>query len=156
MNEQEYAAWELDVFLTRLGVPYAIIGGLAVRQWGEPRFTQDVDVTAMLPLEDPVPILREIAGHFSPRLPDAVNFARCTRWTGNWSRVRSCVSAPPRTSSSTRQWPDGPRICVTLRALFTARDQRWTLPPSAAGWERSSRCWRSRTCSNASRRRGER
>jgi len=75
MNEQERAAWELHVFLTRLGVPYAIIGGLAVRQWGEPRFTQDVDATVMLPLEDPVPILREIAGHFSPRLPDAVDFA---------------------------------------------------------------------------------
>lgn len=79
MNEQERAAWELHLFLARLGVPYAIIGGLAVRQWGEPRFTQDVDVTAMLPLEDPVPVLREIAGHFSPRLPDAVDFARRNR-----------------------------------------------------------------------------
>jgi hypothetical protein len=76
VNEQEHAAWELHVFLTRLGVPYVIIGGLAVRQWGEPRFTQDVDVTATLPLEDPVPLLREIAAHFPPRLPDAVDFAR--------------------------------------------------------------------------------
>ena len=76
MNEQERAAWELGVFLTQRNVPYAIIGGLAVRQWGEPRFTQDVDVTAVFPLDDPVPLLRELAAHFSPRLADAVDFAR--------------------------------------------------------------------------------
>ncbi|MDY7075312.1 MAG: hypothetical protein SXV54_00170 [Chloroflexota bacterium] len=76
MNEQERAAWELHLFLARLGVPYVIIGGLAVRQWGEPRFTQDVDVTAMFPLEDPVPLLQELAAHFPPRLPNAVEFAR--------------------------------------------------------------------------------
>ena len=79
MNEQERAAWELDVFLTQLGIPYAIIGGLAVRQWGEPRFTQDVDVTAMFPLEDTVPLLQELVAHFPPRLPDAVDFARRQR-----------------------------------------------------------------------------
>jgi len=79
VNEQERATWELHVFLTRLGVPYVIIGGLAVRQWGEPRFTQDVDVTAMFPLEDPLPLLQELAAHFAPRLPDAVDFARRQR-----------------------------------------------------------------------------
>jgi hypothetical protein len=76
MNEQERAAWELHVLLTRLGVPYAIIGGLAVRQWGEPRLTQDVDVTVMLPVENPQPLLDEIAASFSPRIPDVVEFAR--------------------------------------------------------------------------------
>ena len=76
MNEQEQAAWELYVFLTQRGVPHAIIGGLAVRQWGEPRFTQDVDVTAAFPLDDPLPLLQELTAHFPPRLPDAVDFAR--------------------------------------------------------------------------------
>ena len=76
MNEQEHAAWELHVFLIQRDVPYVIIGGLAVRQWGEPRFTQDVDVTAVFPLDDPVSLLQELAAHFSPRLPDAVDFAR--------------------------------------------------------------------------------
>jgi len=50
-----------------------------VRQWGEPRFTQDVDVTAMFPLEEPLPLLQELAAHFAPRLPDAVDFARRQR-----------------------------------------------------------------------------
>jgi len=75
MNEQERAAWELHTFLTQLGVPYAIIGGLAVRHWGEPRFTQDVDITVMLPLGDPLPLLRELAAYFSPRISGAVDFA---------------------------------------------------------------------------------
>lgn len=76
MNEQEHAAWELHVFLVQRDVPYVIIGGLAVRQWGEPRFTQDVDATVVFPLDDPVSLLQELAAHFSPRLPDAVDFAR--------------------------------------------------------------------------------
>lgn len=79
MNEQERAAWELDGFLARRNVPYVIIGGLAVRQWGEPRFTQDVDVTAAFPLEDPMPLLQELVAHFPARLPDAVDFARRNR-----------------------------------------------------------------------------
>jgi hypothetical protein len=76
VTEQEQAAWELHGFLAELGISYAIIGGLSVGQWGEPRFTLDVDVTVMLPPEDPVPLLQELAAHFSSRIPDAVAFAR--------------------------------------------------------------------------------
>ncbi|MFQ6101737.1 MAG: nucleotidyl transferase AbiEii/AbiGii toxin family protein [Anaerolineae bacterium] len=79
MNEQECAAWELHAFLTRRNVSYVIIGGLAVQRWGEPRFTQDVDVTAVFPLDDPVPLLQELTAHFPARLPDAVDFARRNR-----------------------------------------------------------------------------
>lgn len=76
MNEQERAAWEVHTLLTRLHVPYVIIGGLAVRHWGEPRLTQDVDVTVMLPPDDPLPLLEQIAASLPPRLPDALAFAR--------------------------------------------------------------------------------
>lgn len=31
MNEQEAAAWELHEFFRSLGLPYAVIGGLAVQ-----------------------------------------------------------------------------------------------------------------------------
>jgi len=41
MNEQAAATWEIHLFLADLGIHYAIIGGMAVQQWGEPRFTQD-------------------------------------------------------------------------------------------------------------------
>jgi len=40
------AAWEIHCFMTSHQIPYAIIGGLAVQYWGEPRLTGDVDITA--------------------------------------------------------------------------------------------------------------
>lgn len=52
MNALEGAAWEAHEFFTKLGIPYAIIGGLAVQYWGEPRFTQDIDLTVSAPLDN--------------------------------------------------------------------------------------------------------
>lgn len=39
MNAQEAAAWEMHQFFDSLGLPYAVIGGMAVQWWGEPRAT---------------------------------------------------------------------------------------------------------------------
>jgi hypothetical protein len=38
--------------LEALGVPIALIGGLAVSAWGEPRYTRDVDLAVGLPTDD--------------------------------------------------------------------------------------------------------
>lgn len=38
----------LDSRLTEAGVPWAVVGGLAVAIWGEPRLTRDVDVKVAL------------------------------------------------------------------------------------------------------------
>lgn len=43
MNALENAAWNIHQFLTDSGIPYAIIGGMAVQFWGEPCFTQDIE-----------------------------------------------------------------------------------------------------------------
>ena len=75
MNQQEAAAWELHLFLTELGVQYAIIGGMAVLYWGEARFTQDVDITILAPLDDPAETIRKIFDRFPARLQDAMAFA---------------------------------------------------------------------------------
>jgi len=48
MNFLLEAAAEIADFLEREGVPYAILGGLAVQYWGEPRTTRDVDIIAMV------------------------------------------------------------------------------------------------------------
>jgi len=53
VNLQWEAAWELHQFLTGRGIPYAIIGGIAVQFWGEPRLTRDVDLTIAAPLDEP-------------------------------------------------------------------------------------------------------
>ena len=75
MNLQFKAAWEIHQFLKKEGIPYAIIGGIALQYWGEPRFTRDVDVTVMIPSSDEKKVLKKILSIFPPRIPDALQFA---------------------------------------------------------------------------------
>jgi hypothetical protein len=75
VNRQFEAAWRLHAFLTARGIPYAIIGGLAVQRWGQPRFTRDVDLTVLLPPGSEASALNEIASEFPPRIADGVAFA---------------------------------------------------------------------------------
>lgn len=75
MNLQFETAWRLHPFLSGRGIPYAIIGGIAVQRWGQPRLTRDVDFTILLPPGGEEAALREIAAAFPPRVEDAVAFA---------------------------------------------------------------------------------
>lgn len=79
MNELEAAAWEAHELFTKLNVSYVIIGGLAVQYWGEPRFTQDIDLTVSAPLDEAPVFIQKILDHFDPRLENAVEFARQNR-----------------------------------------------------------------------------
>jgi hypothetical protein len=80
MNAQEAAAWELDQFFRALGLPYAIIGGMAVQWWGEPRATRDVDLTVMTPLDQPSStFILQVLGRFPGRIENAEEFARRNR-----------------------------------------------------------------------------
>ena len=79
MNSQEEAALELHLFLGDLGAPYAIIGGVAVQHWGEPRFTQDVDLTVVAPPEGSAELTQHILECFPSRIADAAAFARRNR-----------------------------------------------------------------------------
>jgi hypothetical protein len=76
MNQREQAAWELHMVLQEFGVAYSVIGGMAVQYWGEPRFTQDIDVTVAAPLDEPGAFLERMVERFQPRMADAVSFAR--------------------------------------------------------------------------------
>jgi len=79
VNPQLEAAWELHQFLTRAGIPYGIIGGIAVQFWGRPRLTEDVDLTIAVPLDESEPVVRAIVERFHSRHPDPLDFARRTR-----------------------------------------------------------------------------
>lgn len=79
MIENEVAAWEVHQILTELDIPYAIIGGLAVQNWGEARFTRDIDLTIVVPVETQEAILQALSNYLQPRLPDALEFARANR-----------------------------------------------------------------------------
>jgi predicted nucleotidyltransferase len=63
-------------FLKEQKVPYVVMGGLAVQYWAEPRATRDVDVMVMVPADRLVVFLQAAVVRFTPRLPDALGFAR--------------------------------------------------------------------------------
>ncbi len=73
------AAWEVHEVLTRAGLRYAIIGGVAIQHWGEPRLTVDLDVTVAVPLDQAEGLVRALVERFTPRHADPIGFARQTR-----------------------------------------------------------------------------
>jgi hypothetical protein len=58
-----------------LGERACLIGGLAVQRWGQPRATQDVDVTVLVPFGSEGPLVDSVLAHFEARHPDARAFA---------------------------------------------------------------------------------
>ena len=75
MDIQHSAIKELHDFLNSHEIPYALIGGIAVQQWGEPRYTQDVDLTVVLDMARERELVHTITSHFAPRISDADVFA---------------------------------------------------------------------------------
>lgn len=73
------AAIEFHDFFTSRAIPYAIIGGIAVQFWGEPRGTKDLDLTVIVPVERENEVLAQLTGAFPARIPDAAEFARRNR-----------------------------------------------------------------------------
>lgn len=69
------AAAEIARFLEGRGVPYFVIGGLALQHWGEPRMTRDVDITVLVAAEELGSFIDAVLSRFSPRIPDAREFA---------------------------------------------------------------------------------
>jgi len=69
------AAAEVAGFLGSRGIPYAIIGGLALQRWGEPRLTRDVDVVVLVDAEALQAFVDDVLERFAPRIPDARAFA---------------------------------------------------------------------------------
>ncbi|MFO8034079.1 MAG: DUF6036 family nucleotidyltransferase [Candidatus Bipolaricaulota bacterium] len=68
-------AAEVARFLEHEDIPYFLIGGLAVQQWGEPRMTRDVDITVLVPSEELPAAVDSVLAAFPPRITDARAFA---------------------------------------------------------------------------------
>ncbi len=73
------AVAEITSCLAEQNIPYAIIGGLAVQYWGEPRATRDIDITVLVPTASLDAFLQQLISRFSPRVENAIAFARCSR-----------------------------------------------------------------------------
>ena len=52
--------------LTDNRIDYAVIGGLAVAVWGEPRLTQDIDVKVLLSRDEAEKLLKAIVSEYKP------------------------------------------------------------------------------------------
>lgn len=79
MNALFVAAGELRQFLRKKRWRYCIIGGLAVIRWGEPRATQDVDISLLTGFGNEEKFVDALLRQFSGRIPDAREFTLANR-----------------------------------------------------------------------------
>ena len=106
---------------------FCFIGGVAVQRWGEPRLTQDVDLTLLTGFGKEEQFIDLLLGAYSARRADARDFALSHRVlllrtaSGvdvdvalGGRKVNPCSLAQPRTWSCIRLLPAAIWIGVTL------------------------------------------
>jgi hypothetical protein len=69
------AAAEVQVFCFQRNWHFCFIGGVAVQRWGEPRLTQDVDLTLLTGFGEEASFADALLESFTGRIPDARAFA---------------------------------------------------------------------------------
>jgi hypothetical protein len=69
------AALDVQRVCRSRGWRFCIIGGIAVQRWGEPRLTQDVDLTVLSGLGAEADVVDGLLAAYSGRIPDAREFA---------------------------------------------------------------------------------
>jgi hypothetical protein len=80
MNQVLDAAAEVQAFLDEQGWRSCIIGGIALLAWGEPRMTQDVDITLFTDIGDEATFVKQILTRFRWRTKDEpLKFAQTYR-----------------------------------------------------------------------------
>ncbi len=75
MNGVYQAALQLQEVCQKSGWSFCFIGGLAVQRWGEPRLTDDADITLLTGFGGEEKYIARLLKSFSPRRADAVEFA---------------------------------------------------------------------------------
>lgn len=75
MNPLFAAALEVEERCRAEGWKFCFIGGLAVQRWGEPRLTQDVDLTVLTGFGNEESFVDTLLSAFVARRPDARDFA---------------------------------------------------------------------------------
>jgi hypothetical protein len=73
------AAGEVQQFCQSRKWPFCFIGGVAVQRWGEPRLTQDVDLTLLTGFGHEEGFIDEMLATFQARRADAREFALLKR-----------------------------------------------------------------------------
>ncbi len=75
MNLLFEAMADIGLFFNEKGWHFCVIGGLAIQRWGEPRSTQDVDITLLTGFGNEAHFVQEILEKYSPRISSAHDFA---------------------------------------------------------------------------------
>ena len=75
MNPIFAAALEVQDFCLAQGFRFCFIGGLSLQRWGEPRLTQDVDLTVISGFGREAEYADRFLSAFTPRIPEAREFA---------------------------------------------------------------------------------
>lgn len=75
MNNLFAAAVEIQEFVQSRTWPYAVIGGIALARWAEPRTTLDVDLSLLTGFGNEEVFIEPLLTSFKSRVPNAKEFA---------------------------------------------------------------------------------
>jgi hypothetical protein len=73
------AASEIQSFCLSQNWKFCFIGGVAVQRWGEPRLTQDADLTLLTGFGEEDSFIKPLLNQFTSRVPNALQFAQRSR-----------------------------------------------------------------------------
>lgn len=75
MRSLFHAAAELEAFLVARDWRYCFIGGVALQRWGQPRLTNDVDLTILAGFGHEATYVDALLERYDVRIPDGREFA---------------------------------------------------------------------------------
>lgn len=75
MKDLVFLASDLQSLFEEKNWNFCFIGGLALQHWGEPRLTQDIDVTLLTGWGNEEPYIDFLLKKYPARIPDVKNFA---------------------------------------------------------------------------------
>ncbi len=134
------AAGEVQSFCQGQGWRFCFIGGVALQRWGEPRLTQDVDLTLLTGFGDEEKVVDLLLKEFTPRRPDAREFALSRRvlliQTRKGVDVDTALGALPFEERSVQRatewtWAEGQCLMtcsaedLVVHKVFAGRDLDW-------------------------------
>ncbi len=79
MNNIFEEAFSLQQFLQKQKLRFCFIGGLALQRWGDPRLTNDIDLTIFTGFKAEGDLIDILLGQFKARVPNARETALITR-----------------------------------------------------------------------------
>ena len=140
MNPIFAAALETQNLCERESWDFCVIGGIAVQRWGEPRLTEDADLSVLTGFGHEAAYIDSLLKHFKPRIADAKAFALQNRvlllFASNGIHIDIALAAMPfeaRAIARSSMFPIGSdvglRTCsaedLIVFKTFAGRDKDW-------------------------------